>query len=366
MLLTPRESGTYFCDTPRPGDDADLRDLGALAMPGPVSLSLRAGPDRRHAERVQGERRSVVVVRRRDDARIVACGSRSVRRLWMNGTVRRVGYLTGLRKTPGVLVPRRLVAEAFDRLLSMRRADECDYDLTSIMRDNAPARRLLERGVPGLPRYARIGAMVTLTVPARAGATATPPLRRLGDADVPRVAELLGRQARRAHGRPHWTPEALRCPERCRGLDPGSFVGYEDGGRLVACGAVWDQRAFKQVVVGGVAPALARWRPLVNLACRCGGRVPLPRPGDGLSAVYASHLAVPDDRPEIWPILLRGLQCLAARRGAGAVVLGLPAPHRSVARRGAAWRSHSVIYTVRHGEPPALDGRPVWPEAAVL
>ena len=46
-----------------------------------------------------------------------------------------------------------------------RLADELPYDLTSIVSDNHTARRLLERGLPGLPRYLPVGEVIRTWAP---------------------------------------------------------------------------------------------------------------------------------------------------------------------------------------------------------
>lgn len=363
--------GSFFCDTPTADDTDDLRRLQAMPMDGAVSLSLRAGPESRQAEALGGGRHHTVVVRRSENRRIVAMGTRSVMRVYLHGEPKHVGYLSGLRNTPGVRVPRGVVAEAFDRLGATRRKDEADFDFTSIMRDNRRARRGLERGVKGLPTYTPIGGLQTLALRVVGRDAVRPPLRRMTEADLPAVVELLEACGRSAQLRPVWDAATLACRERCRGLRVRDFVGYEEAGRLLACGAVWDQRAFKQTVVAGLTPALRRVRPIINAGCRLTGRVALPAEGEALSAVYASHLAVRDDTPGVWRRLVAGLSAIAMEKGAKVLVLGVPDDHRledGRALRRPVRRAASVLYAVHPaGSPaPVFHGRPVWPEVAVL
>lgn len=362
---------SFVCDTPTPEDADDLLLLHSMPMGGAVSLSLRAGPDMRQAEAVRGARHHGVVVRRSADRRVVAVGTRSVMRVNLNGEPQRVGYLSGLRNTPGVRLPRGVVAEAFDRLAATRREDEAGFEFTSIMRDNHRARRGLERGVKGLPTYTPIGGMQTLAMRVGVEGTVRPPLRRLSEADMPAILQLLAECGRGAQLRPVWGAEVLACEDRCRGLDPCDFVGYEQAGRLVACGAVWDQRAYKQTVVARMAPALRRARTIINAGSRLTGQVALPAVGEALSAVYGSHLAVQGDAPGVWRRLVAGLRAVAAGKGAKALVLGVPDGHRLAdgrLLRRPMRRAASVLYAVHQPgtQRPLLDGRPVWPEVAVL
>ena len=65
--------------------------------------------------------------------------------------------------------------------------------------------------------------------------------------------------------------------------------------RVVACAALWDQRSFKQVVVRGYSPQLARWRRVINVAGPVFGVPVLPQIGSPLEFVYLSHVAVDDE-----------------------------------------------------------------------
>ena len=64
----------------------------------------------------------------------------------------RDSYLGALRTLPGARGIKCLVS-GYRMLETTRRHDELPFDLTSVAADNVAARRLLERGLPMLPRY---------------------------------------------------------------------------------------------------------------------------------------------------------------------------------------------------------------------
>ncbi len=388
---TKRQAGSTVVAAARPGDDDAVRELlRRRAMGGAIRLTLEREPSVRLAAGVEGERHHTVVARHRGTGRVLGMGSRAVRRVWVDGERVLMGYLGQLRLAPELTAGRRLLAAGYDACDRRRRDDELPYDLTSIVADNAPARRLLERGLPGLPCYHRLCRLITLTIPAirrppsparRAG-----PIQPASEATLPAIVRCLDRNLRRYRYAPAWTEADLRSPTRTRGLEAGDFLvagergvpgrgdpGRGDPGRVTGCLAIWDQRGYKQVVVRDYAPALRRFRPLVNLLLAIAGRPRLPPPGHTLDLAYLSHFAVDGDRPEVAVELIRDARREAARRGLGYLVLSLTEanPMLAAIRRGFPARElESILYLVypsggTKSRPPTSGACP-YVEAATL
>ncbi len=304
----------------RPEDDPGLRQLlSRRAMGGLIRLTLEREPSIWHAAAVEGERHHTVVARERATGKILGMGSRVVRSVWLDGERVNMGYLAQLRLAPELRAGRHLLAAGYRSCDRRRRDDELPYDLTSIVADNAAARRLLERGLPGLPRYHRLCRLVTFTVPTRCRRLrGSGTVRNGSDAGLAAIVECLDRNQSRYQYAPAWTEADVRSSTRARGLEVSDFliaVDPKDPDRVIGCAAIWDQRSFKQVVVRDYAPALRRFRPLVNLLLTAGGRPRLPPPGSVLDLAYLSHLAVDDDRADVAVQLIRAARDAAARRG---------------------------------------------------
>lgn len=354
----------------RPEDEPELRRLlRESPMAGAIRLTLEREPDLAHAADVEGERHARIVLR--DGAgRVLGMGARSVQTVSWEGRPRRVGYLAQLRLAPGVRLPRRLAAEGYRLLLDARGPDELPFDYTSILAGNARARRLLEAGLPGLPLYTPLARYVTLTLPVgrprRVAAPAGVELARGRDEDLPAIADCLAARRQDQPLAACWTADELRSPVRSRGLSPGDFLLARRGEELVACAALWDQRAYKQVVVRGYAPWLARLRRVHNLLAPLLGRPALPAPGGRLSTAFVSHVALPADTPGLFDALLAGLWNDAGRRGLPWLLVGLSAESPWLSRVTRAYRHRrddSQLYAV--GE-PAPQARPCQPELALL
>ncbi len=355
-----------------PRDDPELRRLlRDNPMAGEIRVSLEREPNVFLAAAVEGESHRTIVARDPEGG-IAGMGSRSVWNAFVNGEPRRLGYLSQLRVDRSHRGRLRLLSSGYDLIRSFRGPEETPFDLTSIVADNEAARRLLSAGLPGLPAYREIEEWTTLIVPT----TSRPKSKNLGvqiqrgTVDLlPGAAACLERNRRRYQLAPRFSLEDLRSPERSRGLAPGDFFLAVQNDEIVGCLALWDQSGFKQLVVRGYAPRLARWRPWMNRLAPVLGTPRLPDPGNALPHAYLSHLAVDADDPEIFRALVEAAYAEARARRYVYVVAGLAARHPWkpwLASRFKPRAYASVLYAVEWEGEAALDGRMPHVEVALL
>jgi hypothetical protein len=341
-------------------------------MQGAIRVSLEREPDAALAASVEGHPHHTVIARDQESGRVVGMGSRAVFDCFVNGEPARLGYLSQLRVERRYRGRRRLLERAYRLLLSRRAAGEEPFELTTIVADNRPALRLLGAGLPGLPTYRPLERFVTFVIP-------TWRARRLGDADagrpehLPALVACLERNARRHQFARRWSAPDLAPGGRCPGLSPEDFRPVFQAGTLVGCAALWDQSAFKQVVVRGYAPALARGRWLINCGARLVGAPRLPEPGTALPHAYLSHVAVDGDDAAIFERLLGDILAEARRRGHAYVIAGFAERHpfTAVVRRRCHAREYASLLHVVHREEgrsaaERLDGRVPHLEVALL
>lgn len=354
----------FVPDWARDSDDAALRRLlRETPMEGRVRVSLEREPSFFRAARIEGDLHYTAVAREPDTGEVFAMCTRSVREAYVDGELRRLGYLSQLRVSPRRGKPgRALLRQGFDYLRSTHRAGELPFDMTTVIADNVPARRLLEAGLSRLPTYRRLEPLVTFLLPAGRGRRTPDRSIRSGSPSLaPRIVACLQRNARRFQFAPHWTENNIILG----GLDWNDFLVALRGDRVVACVARWDQRAFKQAVVRGYHPTLGRWRSLLNLF-----GAGLPPVGGVLPFGFLSHVAVDEDDPEVFSDLLR----VALRRRGNVscrwLALGLAARHPLAAPVRSQFkvrRYESILYAVHDtGIEMSFDNRVPHLEVAVL
>ena len=170
------------------------------------------------------------------------------------------------------------------------RVPDAPFIFTSIAEGNAPARRFLEAGLPGMPRYSFFSELITYAVSVQRGKNS----HLLVQACEDDIEELIAFHAKAAAAHdlaPVLQPHHL---DGSRGLSIRDFFIHRRGGQMAACIALWDQRPFKQLVVHGYAPAFSRLRPVYNWMATALQRVPLPPVGAQLEQIVMSFIAFDD------------------------------------------------------------------------
>jgi hypothetical protein len=358
-------------------DEPELRRLlRENPMQGNVRLSLEREPDAFVAASAEGHPHHVVVARDPAKTGLVGMGHRAVMDVFLNGAPARVGYLSQLRVDGAYRGRRRLLARGYALLASGRAPGEEPFDLTSILADNAPALRLLGAGVPGLPRYRLLARFTTVVIPtsSRRSRRRFVPVETARPEHLLEIARCLERNAKRFQLARRWSAPDLISPDRCPGLRVEDFrLAFGGDGRLLGAAALWDQSAFKQVVVRGYSPALARWRPWINRGASLVGAPRLPEAGTIVRQAFLSHVAVDGDDPGVFEGLLQGILDDARQAGLSYLVAGFAEGHTllAVARRRSWAREQASLLHVVHAEDGAsaasrLDDRVPHAEVALL
>ncbi|MDO5623839.1 MAG: hypothetical protein Q4G71_04035 [Pseudomonadota bacterium] len=353
-LATPRI--TYSLAEPR--HDADLRALlRELDMPGWARMTMTREPSYFIGQHRFGQDRTVIG--HAPDGQAAGMFASAVHPVHVDGQAVQAGYLGALRIRPAWRHRARLLREGFALVREHHPPNALPLWYTAIASDNLPARRVLEAGLPGLPRYRHLNELVSLALPARRA-------RRLGlwqpvpAGDIHRVCAFHDAQANAHQFAPQLPPALAARPELNLHWLP------DDSGNVAACVALWHRQGEQQIRALGYRQPLAALRPLVNAAAWLTRRVPLPAPGQPLDHAYAAFLAVaPAWQPRL-PDLLRDALALCP---AGALSLGLHAAHPALpalVRAFAPLTYRTRIYAVAFGDEAPQGNRPAQPEIAVM
>lgn len=316
-------------------DEAELRELlRATPTPGGVSLRFEREPDYFAGENMVGARDTTIVARR--GGRVVCMGRCSRRVAYWGGVAREVGYLGELRLRPGTPRGADVLREGyafFAELEATRAEGPAEFYFTSVATENERARRVLESGRLGLPKYVPLGELVTVALPVP---TRTDDRRASGDeaesrASEKELSEFLDREARRHALASPWT-EASWAALFALGLRAEDFCVVRTAGRIVAAAVAWDQSDWRQTVVAGYAGGWRRARPWINAWARLTGRPGLPAEGARLRQAAIHPLAVAAGAEDALTSLLDALIGRATRLGVEWLVASVEAEDALLAR----------------------------------
>lgn len=352
-------------------DDADIRRLlRETPMPGHISVSLEREPNYFAESHWPGQQRHTIVAK--VNGQVACVGSCVVRKRYVNGVVRRVGYLGGLRLAGSMGGRFDIVRRGYQFFREVIETDPPDLLFTSVAADNIRARRFLERGLPGMPLYEYLRDYVTYLMAARhhhdPQLNSKPLEERCCRNDL---VEHLNLHNRAYQFAPCWSVgEFAKLDALDLQAEDRLFVSQSDG---VGCCLVWDQRGFKQIVIRGYAPWLSRLRPMINLLAGFLKRPRLPVLGSTVSCATVFQLTAQEDEPLALAQLLHSAADLAAARGVECLALGFAAddPRLAIVRQlfpGAEYRSriYQISWPDSRLSRVELDGGYLQPELALL
>ena len=241
------------------------------------------------------------------DGRVVACGSRIVRKIYWQSRPTPIAYLADLRVHPDYQKHAgRILVEGYRLLEKTARDRPATVTWSAVFSSNQAAMRALARHRRTIPEYMDRGGLISpmwWCGPANRWPAAC---KRAQEEDRTALIEFLQRCFLRRPLAPMISADKLAMED---------FVIIRESGELIGAVAVIDLRATKQVrvieapwplrLMRGPAHGLAPWLTLPRL----------PRRGGLLALGHAGFLAVENDDVSTTRRLLLGARALAAERG---------------------------------------------------
>ena len=241
---------------------------------------------------------------------------------------------------------------------------------TSIASENVRARRVLEAGLAGMPRYLFLGDMETFAVSVRRGRSFGL-LERALDSDIAELAAFYNKTSGRFDLSPVLEEKWLSGPSLSGFPMIRNFLVHRKNGRIKACLALWDQREYRQIIVQGYRSPLDILRPFCSFCCRLTRRPSLPVPGSRLEQVFIAFRATDPSIAYLERAFIQEALAAASHMGADSVLLGISPSSQN--RDDLRQKLKPFVYATRiysvelHNDlrPPSLSGI-VQPEAALL
>jgi hypothetical protein len=273
-------------------------------MPGNLSLAFAREPSYLRACRLCGPPRDVLAAAVGDD--IVALCSHFSWSYWVEGKPTEI-WTVGDFRALDAAAHRGVTGQGWSAL---RQRLVGRPAIMSVVDDNVVATRLFSKVRSGWPRLSPVAELKTLIFPVIGAASGTP--MGLVRPRSHMLVDLLNSRRRGSDlvpvvGEEHFGSE----------LPPlEDFVAVSDGSGLLACGACWCPRDYRQIVVADYQGSYAkayRWAERLRWSL-------LPQPGSEIPAAFACF--VTGDDPEALEAVMRALMQKARQRESHFLVWG--------------------------------------------
>lgn len=331
-----------------PGDEAELRQLSALPIPGQwLDLSYQRNPNFFQGLSHPGDQ---VLLGRYQAGPLAAMAVRSLLQLYVAGKPTPMGYLGSLRVDPRHQ-GRALLFEGFHLLRSLHQDGQAQEYLATVVEGNRLAHQLLVgKARPSWPRFHPAGTLYTLALETFPSQPAALPI------ESSRALDFLQEHGPSRNFFPCQTPQTVG--------ETRIWIEHEG-----VVGALRDLSACRQTVVDRYHGPLRWLRPLYNFWARWRGRPGLPPRGGQIRGAYLGYWSSDGTRPHAFGGWLQRALQLAHSTGLQWLYLGLldSDPYLSVGRAFPHRLYRSQLYRVRYqGLPEPLDERPPYLELAWL
>lgn len=296
---------TIKMDVSMTADDQDLREvIENNFLEGDIRVSFARHPNFFHSVDILGFKNDVMVARN-NDGRVVGYGIRSLKKVFVNGESRDIGYLSGLRlnqKFRGGLG----LARAYQFFKKLHQDGAVPFYFTTIVKENLEAISILTSQKGRLPAYESLGAYNTYAVhlPIKVIGTGKARIRTAESCDLEAIAKFVNSMNVQKQFSPVYDKDFADCPIKYRGLRKEDIYVAWENGEIIGVAAKWDQKAFKQNIIVGYSRKMQFYRFFFNLYARCWRISPLPKIGCQLNSFYLSFLAIKNNDETVFRSLI--------------------------------------------------------------
>lgn len=308
------------------GQDPDLRQMVRdNPVYGRISVSFEREPNFFYGASIGNKFRQVLICNDSGDDKTIGIGARSVFDAYINGFPVSCGYLSNLRINTQFR-SQTILARGYQFLYDLHRDSRTKLYLTSIISDNHYVKQILTSKRMGLPFYRDYGLYNSYLIPLRGVRYRLNKthVRRAQYSDIPAIVQCLQSNAKQKQFYPVYLQDDFQGNNGfLKGFNFTDFFLSSRNNRLVGVMGMWDQRAFKQIVVRGYSPVLEKTRPLYNRIAAFFGSVKLPEIGNNLAVTYAFAIAVENNDVNIFVQLLAAVCNEANRRQSDYLAVGL-------------------------------------------
>ncbi|MEW5801887.1 MAG: hypothetical protein AB1847_07240 [bacterium] len=275
---------------------------------GRISILYTRRPNAYASLKKEGDEVSIVVCKDSQKNKIVGFGACGVRKLYINGKEEKAGYLFALRERKEYKKTYALLSRGYHFLHSLHQ--DVPLFLTTILEENLYAQKLLEKKRACMPAYEPFGLYEVYTIKTKRKDKQKHPFhfKRTEKTDIPALVKFLNYQGKKYQFFPVIEREELISEDCTHEKYPGLtyedfFILYGQGGEILAAGAAWDQKKYKQYIIQGYKGILKFCSPLSSLLASLGYPA-LVRPGTILKFFTLSFWAVRDNDPYLFTSFL--------------------------------------------------------------
>ena len=247
----------YSIEIAKESDDFDLREiLRNTKMQGDISLSFETEPSFFNAISILGEKQTVLSIRDIQKNKIIGFLIRSVKNVYINQKIVKVGYLSSIRLLEGYRGGRLLIKGNKELKKLLGNSTE-KINFTTIIKDNIYAQQVISKSRVGLPDYNKIGVNKTFAIKP-CNSTRYKNLnditiqKGIDGFSIERVVSFINENGKKKNFFPVITKDLIE-NNYLKDFSKDDFFIAHKNNKILGIVGCWDQSKFKKSVVKGLS-----------------------------------------------------------------------------------------------------------------
>lgn len=236
------QSDRFEYSVAKPEDSEEiLKVLESTDFKGGISVLYTRRPDPLKSYTREGESFFMPVVRDKESEKICGVGCCVIRRGFINGEEKNIGYLTGMKVLPEFKNSYIKISQVYKRIFQ-ETEDMVDVYYTTILKDNTEVQKMLQKKRKNMPEYRFLGDYTVYCF--RTGKKNKHTALTLTKGLNEKCKEFLDTNLKQYNLSP--------IDFKSLGLSDQDFYFMKDeSGEIIASCGVWNQQSFKQYIVTG-------------------------------------------------------------------------------------------------------------------
>ena len=277
------------------GDNKEVLDLiNSTSVKGDIEVSFTKEPDYLKALKVCADDVQTVIGKVNDKVEIL--GTRSLKKVYINGEKETLGYLSDLKISKNAKKIHAL-SEGFKFMKSLMDDSRAKFHIATIIEDNKQGKIALTwtNKNPNIPNFYDLGIMNTYFIlPVLPIFISKKNNVIRGSMDIlDDIVEFLNTEGRKKQFFPIYTKEYfLNLPN----FNIEDFYVATANNEIVGVVAKWEQTSFKQVIIKKYNK---KWKWIKRLT----GKI-LPQENEPIKQFYLSFIAIKDNKNSVFEVLL--------------------------------------------------------------
>ncbi len=305
-------------------DDKGIRDvLKKNYMHGKVNLSFEREPSFFSSIKIEGYK-NITIVGKDNNGIIQGFGTCNFRKVFINGTIHTIGYLSDLRLNEeyrngfSLALGYKKFREIVEKEMNVK------YYISSIFADNQHAIDVLLSGRGGFPQYKELGEYVTKIIrPKRKKENYKNRVFRAEKKDYKLIYNFINREGAKYNLFPYYEySEFTEKNESLLNFNLENIYYTLSNGEITAICGLWDQNSIKQIIIKGYSNQIKWFKYIYDTITYLTKKPKFPKIGKSVKYCYIFLALCKENQQKDIEEIISEISNVAKERGYDFIIIG--------------------------------------------